>query len=113
MVVVAVTAVAGGGTYEYGVDITLDCFVAGILGPHNVTWQVPGDSTSLERGLLVNNINEPTLTFEVRKEDEGDYTCQVVGSNAEQLAATVTVGNKYLCCYDVFELLSQTQFQPY
>ena len=93
MVVVAGTTVVGGGTYKYGVNITLDCFVSGILGPHNATWQVPGGSTSLERGLLVNNIDEPTLTFEVRKEDGGDYTCQIVGSDAEQREDTVTVGN--------------------
>ena len=85
--------VVGGGIYEYGVDITLRCFVAGIDPPHNVTWQVPESSTSLERGLLVDNTNVPSLTFEVRKEDEGDYTCQVFGSNAEQNEATVTVGN--------------------
>ena len=93
LVVVAGAAVFGGGTYEYGVDITLDCFVNGIDPPHNVTWQVPESSTSLERGELVNNTDEPTLIFEARREDGGDYTCQVVGSNAEQRADTVTVGN--------------------
>ena len=107
MVVVAAIVVRG-GTYEYGVDITLRCLVLGIDPPHNVTWQVPESSTSLERGLLVNNTDIPSLTFEVRREDGGDYTCQVVGSNAEQFAATVTVGNKSHCCNDVFELLSQT-----
>ena len=94
MVVVAVTVVAGGGRYEYGVDITLRCFVVGIDPPRNVTWQVPESSTSLERGLLVDNTDELTLTFEARREDGGDYTCQVVGSNGEQNKATVTVGNK-------------------
>ena len=94
MVVVAVTVVFGGGTYEYGVDITLRCIVDGIDPPHNVTWQVPESSTSLERGLLVNNNILPSLTFEARREDGGDYTCQDVGSNAELFEATVTVGNK-------------------
>ena len=84
----------GGGTYEYGVNISLHCFVGGIVPPHNVTWQVPESSTSLERGLLVTNNDVPSLSFEVRREDGGDYTCQVVGSNAEQYKATVTVGNK-------------------
>ncbi|CAI8010587.1 Neural cell adhesion molecule L1 [Geodia barretti] len=92
MVMVAVTVVVGGGTYDYGVDVTLTCRVSDIDPPHNVTWQVPESSTSLERGMLVNNINRSTLTFEVRKEDEGCYTCQVVGSTGqEQIAATVTV----------------------
>ena len=86
--------VVGGGTYEYGVDITLRCFVAGIDPPHNVTWQVPESSTSLEWGLLVDNTDVPSLTFEARREDGGDYTCQDVGSNAELIKATVTVGNK-------------------
>ena len=105
MVVVA-AVVFGGGTYEYGVNISLHCFVIGIDPPHNVTWQVPVSSTSLERGLLVNNNDVPSLSFEARREDEGDYTCQVVGGNAEQFEATVTVGNKIPL--HVFELLSQT-----
>ena len=92
MVVVADTFVFG-GTYEYGVNVTLRCFVTGIGPPHNVTWQVPESSTSLERGELVNNNDVPTLTFEARRDDGGDYTCQVVGRNADQFGATVTVGN--------------------
>ena len=80
--------------YEYSQNVSLICLVGG-AGSYNFTWKVPA-GFSLERGTISNDGSSSMLTFEVREEDGGEFSCRIHGSTGPFIGALVTVGNTLL-----------------
>ena len=87
--------IGGGGVYQFGQSVTLQCGVFG-GGSHNFTWGAPAGSTCLERGTITisTDMSSSTLTFEAREEDSGFFTCMIDGGTGPTIF--VAIGNASL-----------------
>ena len=105
--------IGGDGVYQFGESVTLFCGVFG-GGSHNFTWGAPAGSASLERGTITipTDMGFSTLTFEVREEDTGEFTCMIDGGTGSPATTMVTVGNAHLS-FILFTIKTKVQYLSY
>ena len=78
--------------HRFGENVTLSCVILP-SGTYIVTWIVPEDSTSLDRGTRsITPLGVHRLMFEAFEDDNGDFSCQIEDGTISD-PVTVTVGN--------------------